>query len=423
MSKSWVEKHRPDSWDSIQGNNKALEHIEEWAETWTLGDEPQLLVGPPGVGKTTTAHVASDTLGYPLNMINASEERKSAGLSRIVRSMKSSPIESDHQLVLLDEVDNFHHSVNKNDLYDALRNPRNPIILTANEEYDVPDPIKKASKTHKFKLGVRSRRAKIKEIAEREGVDLTKSEVKRLSNRPDLRSAINDLQTAAVSDVPVGKDQRTWAEGEFSAMSALLGGEREVWRDSVGYSDETFSGVDSAVLWADDNLSQEFRGLEAGVAYQMLATADYWAGKAWERQEFRFQKYAWALVAALPEARLSEPYDGWLDVSFPQWFRASEAKHDGSTDEAELFQALKGGEREFRMAGSFYEFRQRTLPLLKSMSTEKRMELALNHGLNQSAVKALDLKPDDFDDWREIEAPEEGDGWKPDSKSAADVGW
>lgn len=422
-NESWVEKHRPDSWSDIQGNNKSVKQIREWVENWEPGDEPQLLVGPPGTGKTTTAYVAADELDVPLNKVNVSLTRTSDELSRVARSIQTSPADNEHQLVLLDEVDNFHHAAKKKALFKALRSPRNPIILTANNERDVPTSVKRASNTHEFKLGVRSRRAKIKEIAEREGLDLGPEEVGKLGDRPDLRSAINDLQTMASSGVEIGEDERTWAEGEWSAMEALIGGDEEVWQGSVSYSDETFDGIGGAILWADENLSQEFRGLGAGVAYQTLASADYWAGVAWERQNFRYQKYGWAFLEMLTETRLSDPYDGYLDVSFPQWFRKSKAKHDGSTDEAKLYQALKGGDRGFKMAGSFFEFKQRVLPILKDLPEEERLELALNNGLDSGGIKALGLDPDDYDEWREVEAPEEGDGWSPDTNAASEASW
>jgi replication factor C large subunit len=420
---SWVEKHRPSDWKDIQGNNKSVKQIRRWAENWEPGDDPQLLVGPPGVGKTTTAYVAAEELDMPLNKVNVSLTRTSDEIRPVARSIHSSPADDDHQLVLLDEVDNFHHAAKKDKLFDAIRSPRNPIILTANNERDVPSAIKRASETHEFKLGVRSRRAKIREIAEREGLDLSPEEIGKLGERPDLRSAINDLQTMASSGVEIGEDERTWAEGEWSAMDALLSGDDEVWKGSVSYSDETFDGIGGALLWADENLSQEFRGLESGVAYQILASADYWAGIAWERQDFRYRKYGWAMLDLLPEARLSEPYQGYIDVSFPQWFRKSKAKHDGSTDEAELYQSLKGSDRGFKMAGSFFEFKQRVLPILQDLPEDEKLELALNNGMDSGAIEALGLDPDDYDEWREVEAPEQGDGWSPDTNSASEASW
>lgn len=419
---SWVEKHRPESWDDIQGNNKALKQIREWAENWSEGDAPQLLVGAPGTGKTTTAQVAADTLGYPLNQINASDDRKSDDIAAFARTMKSSPVSAEYQLVLLDEVDSWHHATNKKPLYEALRNPKNPIILTANDKYDVPDPVKRASDTHEFKLSKPSRRAKLKEIAEREGLDLDEQDLNTLAERNDLRSAINDLQTWSDSDLPPGRDERTEDMSEFSAIDALLSGERKDWYRAMGVRSNTFRDPGSALLWADENLSEEFRGLEAGVAYDCLSRADRHLGRARSSSDYRYWKYASALITRLPDARLTEPYQGYIDVSFPEWFKHSEAKHDGDSGEAKLFQALKG-ERTFRMSGSFFEFRERILPIIQGLPEEERLEIALNHSLDADAVEAMGLDPDDFEEWRNVEDPEEGDGWTPDTNSASSASW
>jgi replication factor C large subunit len=418
---SWTEKHRPDDWDDIQGNNKALKHIEDWAENWSEGDQPQLLVGPPGVGKTTTAWVASDTLGYPLNQINASEARRTEDINRIVQSVRSSPVDSEYQLVLLDEVDSWHHAVDKTDLYDALGDPKNPIILTANEEYEIPRGIKSKSKTHEFKLGVRSRKAKIREIAEREDLDLDDQDLQTLAERPDLRSAINDLQTWSETGRPPDQDQRTWSEGEFSAMSALLSGDYKTYRQSVSPSDETFSDAGWLLLWLDENLREEFRGLEAGIAYDILSRADLRVQQGYDSQA-RGLPYAFALLEMVGEARLSEPYGGYINVNFPNWVRSSEPSPDDESSEAKLFSEFDR-ERGYQFAGSFYEFRRRILPILQDLPTEEKMDLALDHGLSADAIEALGLSPDSFDDWREVEEPEEGDGWSPDTDSAADADW
>lgn len=422
MSNSWVERHRPDSWSDIQGNNSALEDIQDWVENWSKGDAPQLLVGPPGVGKTTTAQVASDAMGYPINQINASSARRSEDISRIVRSMRSKPVSSDHQLILLDEVDSWHHSVDKSDLYDALRDAQNPIILTANDKYDVPDSIKRSSDVHEFKLSKPSRRAKLKEIAEREGLDLDKQDLNTLAERPDLRSAINDLQTWSESGTPPGKNHRTSSEDEFPAIQSLLKDDKRAWRDALSPQSDTFRDPGSALLWADENLSEEFRGLEAGIAYDTLSRADRHLGRARGSSDYSYWKYASALIEMLPETRLTSPYQGYIDVGFPEWFRSSESSHDDGSPEAELFQALKP-ERGYRMAGSFFEFRKQILPILKQLDDEEKKEFALDHGLDADAIEALGLDPDDFEEWREIESPEEGDGWSPDSQSAMDAGW
>ncbi|WP_158228646.1 AAA family ATPase [Halorubrum sp. C191] len=419
MSEQLVEKYRPETFDELQGNNQDLDAIRDWAANWSPGDPPQLLVGPPGTGKTSTAYVTADTFDWPLHEINASAARTSDDIAQFTRTMRSTPTTADHQLVLVDEVDSQHSAVDLSPLYEELRDPSNPVILTANDKYEVPDPITSAAEVREFSLGVRSRKAKLKEIAEAEGIDLAPSELKRLAERPDLRSAINDLQHVAGGG-SAGADGRTWDEGEFSAIDALLSGDAETWRDALAADDDTFSRPDDAILWADENITTEFRGLEQGVAYQALAAADEWAGRAWERQEFRFQRYAYAFVEMLPETRLTEPYGGYINVNFPSWFRSTTDGPDGSSPEAAVYQELKD-ERGFTFAGSYYEFKRRVYPILRGLDEDERMELALDHDLSKDAIEALGIDTDDMEAWADEDIDQDEEPQL--AESAAGTSW
>lgn len=418
---SWVEKHRPESFDGIQGNNKAIDSIEEWARNWSEGDEPQLLHGEPGTGKTTTAIVVSDLLGYPLNEINVSSARTSDDIERMASVMQSSPADNEYQIVLLDEVDSWHHAAEKQPLYDALRNPKNPIILTANDKYEIPDSIKRAAQVRKFRLGKRSRKAKIREIAKREDVDLSNRELAKLSERNDLRSAINDLQNHAESDGYVDFDHRTDTKNEFTAIENLLKGRGDEWRESLSARSDTFRDPGSALLWADHSLSKELRGIEVGVAYEALSMADTHLEKA-RRSSYRYWRYASAVLEVLPEARLTKPYENKrITDTFPEWFRLNKAKWDDETDESELYQNLKG-EQEYAIACSYYEFRRSILPILRSLSESEKKELALSHGLDGKAIEAIGMNPDEYEEWAEIEKTETGK-WSPETGAASDTDW
>lgn len=390
-SESWVDKYRPESFSEIQGNNAALERIREWAEDWEPGDQGQLLVGPPGTGKTTTAYVVSDVLGMPLNQINASSARKTKDIKDMAASIAASPVDGQRQLVLLDEVDGWHHASDKKPLYDALSSPANPIILTANEEYDVPDGIKNRVNTEKFKLGKRSRAAKIREIAAKEEVDLDEHDEKRLAQRPDLRSAINDLQMMAETDVPLGFDEREWEEGAFDAIPEIVGGDKY-----AGYD----LSPNDLVIWLDQAIAKEFRGLEAGVAYDSLARADKWLGRAQSTRNYRYWKYAGALARMTAEVRLTESHSSYIPDLFPEWFRHSLDKADGETPTARVYRKLKDYDGEtFKFGGSYLQFKNVYIDLLCDLDVEDRREIALRHRLEGDELEVLDLDKSAYEDW------------------------
>ena len=73
----WVEKYAPQSLADVVGNGKIKDQIETWASRWLAGEaqKPLLLVGPPGVGKTTIAHLVGKEYFSETIEVNASDKR------------------------------------------------------------------------------------------------------------------------------------------------------------------------------------------------------------------------------------------------------------------------------------------------------------------------------------------------------------
>lgn len=398
---SWVEKHRPEKFGDIQGNNKDVKAVKDWADNFTKGDQPQLLVGPQGTGKTTTAYVVADYFGYPLNEINASDSRKSEDIERVASEFNTTPTTAEHQLILFDEADSMSHKANISPLIDVLEDPKNPVIVTANDQYSMPKAIRRACKEREFSLSKRSIKSKLKQIAKEEGVmsELDDPDLDKLSDRPDLRSAIQDLQAWAENDRPADTGHRETEKEEFDAVEELLRGKSE--------ATENAWTPDDGIIWADQNIRKEFRGVEAMVAYQTLSDADVQLQRA-RSEDYRFWKYASALIEQSGNTRVTEPYDGWMDIDFPSWWQEStDSLHDGSA-EAKLFKELKDHDgASFRLGGGFTYFKNQLLPILQDLPLEERMELILYYNLDGDEMKALNVTEKQYSGWQEGDVPEE----------------
>lgn len=402
---NWVSKHRPETWGGLQGNNSDIDAIKDWCRNWSEGDSAQLLSGPPGVGKTSVAEVVSEKMGWPLVEINASSSRKSDDILDMVASMSTSPVDAEYHLVLLDEIDSLSGQVNLSPLKEALQNPQSPIILTCNDAYSVPKTLKRECTEREFSLGKRSRKAKIKDIVQKEDVDISKQEIGKLATRPDLRSAINDLQMYDThEDAEVGWDDRDWSQGEFDAIDNILEGEGYVNYEST---------PDDFIYWLDENwranaseLGKNIRGLEAVVVYDALSRADKYLHRA-ETQNYRYWSHANDLLKATQDARLSDPYDGYVRNSFPSWFRGSVDRHNDGSPEAKLYEKLAETDKNnFQLSGNFVYFKQVLLPILEDLPEEEREDIAFNAGLEGKELEALGLESDSLEskganDWEE----------------------
>lgn len=416
MSKPLSEQYRPETFQDLIGNKTAVKHIRRWTDKWKEGTEgkPQLLAGDAGVGKTTTCLVAAKSMGWPLVHINASNARRTDDIKETAEDMQTRPADAPRQVILLDEIDSLPSSVNLQPLYDALSEKTNPIMATANEKWKVPDGIKNRCKVHNFKLNNRykdDKKARIRSIAEQEGINLSNREVGTLATRNDFRAILQDLQAYGDSEMEVDFDNRELDSGMFSAVDGVIQG--QPWK--VGRDVSPPDLVD----WLYENVSDQYRGIEAAVAYNALAYADQNLART-HQNDYYYWKFAGGLAEMVGEVRLTEPYDGYIHKQYPLKRRNYPPNAESDTAEARLYRSLSEYEDgRFVFGGGYRRFRHTILPLLQDLSDEEKYELAMEHRLEENEVKPLGIEWTDFDEWRETESPETGT-WEPDTKSLLD---
>ncbi len=372
----WTETYRPTTLSEVRGNNKARDQLKKWAETWEDHRKAVIVHGSPGVGKTSGAHALGNDMGWPVMELNASDNRKADVIERIAGEAAQSGTltagGAGRRLVILDEADNFHGNADyggSREVTRVVKNANQPIVLIANEFYDMSQSLRNACETIEFRdVSKRSIIPVLRDICRREGVEYEEKALERIAENTsgDLRSAVNDLQAVAeesevltVDDVVTGGRDTT--EGIFDYLDALIKEEDAEGALRASYDvDET---PDELLNWIEDNVPKDYEGAELADAYEFLSNADRWLGRVRATQNYSYWRYATDNMTAGVAASRREPKGGWTRYGPPSyWSKLGRTKGTRNTRDAI---AERIAERE---GTSVATARREIMPFLSAMT-------------------------------------------------------
>jgi replication factor C large subunit len=303
------------------GNEEARASFVEWFGKWKKGTKPLLLVGPPGIGKTTLANLAAKQFGYDMISLNASDVRNKQQIQEILSPVLGNASLLGRPMIFVDEVDGVHGRADFGGveaLLDILKEPTVPIILAANSEFsDKMKSIKKATKTIYLRpLPPRLMQLYLARILQKEDAKMSPGSLVKLvmKSRGDIRSMINSAQALVtgfepqteksfeILDIEEGVNSffkaNSLAEARLVLYSLRIDPREKI---NAFYSSIISSGI------SQDQMQQML---------QVISEADILYGRIIRTQEWRLLRYLDAILVGLYKKDLPVRYSRF-NLSWP----------------------------------------------------------------------------------------------------------
>ncbi|KAG6473495.1 hypothetical protein ZIOFF_067412 [Zingiber officinale] len=245
---TWTDKYRPKVPADIIGNQSIVKQLHDWLMHWDdqflhagqkvkgkkLSDSGSkkavLLSGSPGIGKSTSAKLVSQMLGFQAVEVNASDSRGKAD-TKIVKGVGGNTSNSIKELVsnvaldsgldwskppksvlIMDEVDGMSAGDRGGvaDLIASIKISKIPIICICNDRYSQKlKSLVNYCLALNFRKPTKQQMAKrLKQIADAEGLQINEIALEELAERVsgDMRMAINQLQYMSISQSVINYD-------------------------------------------------------------------------------------------------------------------------------------------------------------------------------------------------------------------------
>nr|XP_049575706.1 replication factor C subunit 1 isoform X2 [Syngnathus scovelli] len=305
----WVDKYRPCSLKAVigqQGEQSCANKLQRWLQSWFKhhssgaskppvarfgkfgagkddgsGYKAALLSGPPGVGKTTTAALVCEELGFSYVEMNASCTRSKTNLKEVVaESLNNTSIDgfykgtsqkvSAKHVLIMDEVDGMAGNEDRGgmqELIGLIKNSKIPIICMCNDRNH-----QKIRSLANYCFDLRFQRPRLEQIkaammsiAYKEGIKIPPPALNEiiLASNQDIRQVIHNLSMWSAKDKVMTYDQcktdaaaarKDMKLGPFDVCRKVFAiGEETAHMSLIDKSDLFFHDYSLAPLFVQEN--------------------------------------------------------------------------------------------------------------------------------------------------------------------------
>ncbi len=382
----WSEKYRPKNILDLVGNEDARKSLVQWFTKWKNGTKPILLIGPPGIGKTTLANLAAKQFGYDLISLNASDIRNKRSIEEILNPVLGNQTIFGAPMIFIDEVDGIHGRADYGGveaIIKILKEATVPIVLAANSTLsNKMKSIKKSVQTIELKpLPPRLLQFYLNKILQLEDAKISPSSMMKLviESRGDIRSMINFTQALVtgfnppteksfeILNIEEGVNTFYKAKSIDEARSILY----SLRIDPKEKINAFYSTIITSNISADD--MQKF--------LQIISRADMLYGKIMKTQQWRLLRYLDAILLGLYKKDLPIRYSKY-NLS---WAILNRIRWDGAKIKSLMGTLVKDLHVSKSTFSSVY------FQLLLLCIKNKKIDLELDVELEETVQKEIEL--------------------------------
>ena len=298
MTLPLIEKYRAKNFSEIKGQDIPIEEIKAFFKTFPR-KRAIILNGPAGTGKTSLTIALANEFNMELFELNASDLRNKSSLDEILKPASSQQsLFKKGKIILMDEADGITATDRGGlpELIALITKSSFPIIITSNDIWQQKFSllrkscqiinVKELKESHIIEI--------INDILKKENKSLKKETISIIvkNARGDVRSALNDLQTA----ISLGEDILTLELSEREKEESIFDALKKVFQstsspDLINSYNNVSMELDEIALWIEENIPMEYQGNALVKAYESLSKADIFRGRIYRQQHWRFLVY------------------------------------------------------------------------------------------------------------------------------------
>ena len=235
----WVEKYKPTKISDLVGNSQQVSKLTNWLRLWTASnttsERAALISGPPGIGKSSTARLVSEELGFTVLEFNASDTRSKQAIDELTAGLSTNKVlfanggasMGAKVAVIMDEVDGMAGSGDRGGsgaLIQMIKKSKLPMICICNDRQD-----SKIRSLANHCLDLRFSRPTVQEVANRarviacsEKLTLNSAQLLAIAESAccDMRQVINNLELGSTGVKDEAMDPFAVVKGLFTSSVA-----------------------------------------------------------------------------------------------------------------------------------------------------------------------------------------------------------